>query len=319
MAADAGLDALDSLNVSELKGRSLRYGENPHQTGRFFGDLDALFDQLHGKELSYNNLLDVDAAVQLMGEFWGEGPTFAILKHNNACGLATRETLVEAYETALASDPVSAFGGILIANRELDEATAEAMSDLFSEVVIAPDFSEAALAVLQQKKNRILLRMKPTEMPKHSVRTALNGYLVQAVDGAKEGIEDLKCVTKVTATPAQLADLVFAMKVAKHTKSNTIVFAKNGALVASGTGQTSRVDALKQAVVKAEAFGLSLEGAVMASDAFFPFPDCVELADHAGIKAVVQPGGSIKDALSVDYCNDRGLAMYMTGIRHFKH
>ena len=319
MAADAGLDALDALNVSELKGRSLRYGENPHQPGRFFGDLDALFDQLHGKELSYNNLLDVDAAVQLMGEFWEEGPTFAILKHNNACGLATRETLVEAYETALASDPVSAFGGILIANREVDEATAEAMSDLFSEVVIAPDFSEAALSVLQQKKNRILLRMKPTEMPKHSVRTALNGYLVQAVDGANEGIEDLKCVTKVAATPAQLADLVFAMKVAKHTKSNTIVFAKNGALVASGTGQTSRVDALKQAVVKAEAFGLSLEGAVMASDAFFPFPDCVELADHAGIKAVVQPGGSIKDALSVDYCNDRGLAMYMTGIRHFKH
>lgn len=319
MAEDAGIDALDTLNLSELQGRSLRYGENPHQPGRFFGDLDGLFDQLHGKELSYNNLLDVDAAVQLMGEFANEGPTFAILKHNNACGLATRDALMEAYRTALASDPVSAFGGILIANRPIDLATAEAMSDLFSEVVIAPDFSEEALGVLTQKKNRILLRIKPTAMPQFSVRTALNGVLVQAVDGSTEEVEDLKCVTKEAATEAQVRDLVFAMKVAKHTKSNTIVFAKDGALIASGTGQTSRVDALKQAVVKAEAFGLSLDGAVMASDAFFPFPDCVELADGAGIKAVVQPGGSIKDQLSIDYCDDHGLAMYMTGVRHFKH
>lgn len=319
MAEDAGMEALDALNVSELKGQTLRYGENPHQPGRFFGDLDALFDQLHGKALSYNNLLDVDAAVQLMREFEGDAPTFAILKHNNACGLATRPTMEEAYRTALASDPVSAFGGILIANGPIDEATAAAMADLFSEVVIAPEFSEAALAILQQKKNRILLRIKPTAMPQHSVRTALNGFLVQAVDAATEGEGALRCVTQREAGAEEVRDLVFAMKVAKHTKSNTIVFAKNGALVASGTGQTSRVDALKQAVVKAAAFGLSLEGAVMASDAFFPFPDCVELADEAGITAVIQPGGSIKDQLSIDYCDGHDMAMYMTGVRHFKH
>lgn len=319
LAEDAGLDALDTLNLSEMDGRSLRYGENPHQPGRFFGDLGELFDQLHGKELSYNNLLDIDAAVQLMREFADAPPTFAILKHNNACGCATRDTLEAAYRTALASDPVSAFGGILIANCAIDAATAEAMSDLFSEAVIAPDFSEEALAVLTQKKNRMVLRVKPTALPAYSVRTALNGYLVQAVDGATEGADALQCATVGAATEEQVSDLVFAMKLAKHTKSNTIVFAKDGALVASGTGQTSRVDALKQAVVKADAFGLSLEGAVMASDAFFPFPDCVELAADAGIKAVVQPGGSIKDQLSIDCCNERGLAMYLTGIRHFKH
>lgn len=319
MADDAGLEPLDTLNVSELKGQTLRYGENPHQPGRFYGNLDALFDQLHGKALSYNNLLDVDAAVQLMREFEGDAPTFAILKHNNACGLATRSTMEEAYRTALASDPISAFGGILIANGPIDEATAHAMSDLFSEVVIAPEFSEAALAILQQKKNRILLRIKPTAMPTHSVRTALNGVLVQAVDGATEAAEDLRCVTQRVASEEAVRDLVFAMKVAKHTKSNTIVFAKGGALIASGTGQTSRVDALKQAVIKAGAFGLSLEGAVMASDAFFPFPDCVELANEAGITTVVQPGGSIKDQLSIDYCDGHGMAMYLTGVRHFKH
>lgn len=319
MASDAGFDPLDALNLSEMEQKSLRYGENPHQPGRFFGDLDALFEQLHGKALSYNNLLDIDAAVQLMREFAGAAPTFAILKHNNACGLATRSTLTEAYRTALASDPISAFGGVLIANCPVDLATAEAMSDLFSEVVIAPAFSDEALEVLQQKKNRILLRLKPAAMPKWSVRTALNGYLVQSVDDATEGAEALECVTRHQATEAEIADLVFAMKVAKHTKSNTIVFAKDQALLASGTGQTSRVDALKQAVVKAEAFGLDLKGAVMASDAFFPFPDCVELADDAGIVAVIQPGGSIKDELSVDYCNDHNLAMYMTGVRHFKH
>lgn len=319
IAADAGINPLDALNLSEMEQQTLRYGENPHQPGRFFGDLGALFEQIHGKALSYNNLLDIDAAVQLMREFEGASPTFAILKHNNACGLATRPTLAEAYHTALASDPISAFGGILIANCPVDLATADAMSDLFSEVVIAPDFSKEALEVLQQKKNRILLRLKPVAMPTMSVRSALNGYLVQSVDDATEGLESMQCVTRRQASDAELTDLIFAMKVAKHTKSNTIVFAKNEALIASGTGQTSRVDALKQAVVKAEAFGLELSGAVMASDAFFPFPDCVELAGDAGIVAVIQPGGSVKDQLSVDYCNDHDLAMYMTGIRHFKH
>ena len=307
------------LNLSEMQSTALRYGENPHQPGKFFGPLDKLFDQLHGKALSYNNLLDVDAAVQLMSEFQNDDPTFAVLKHNNACGLATRSSLLEAWNDALAGDPVSAFGGVLISNRVVDKATAESMHDLFFEVVIAPGFDEEALVVLKQKKNRILLIQKPVDMPEIGVRSALNGYLVQSKDAQTEGIDDLKLATNEKANQEQLDDLIFAMKVTKHTRSNTIVFAKGRQLLGSGTGQTSRVDALKQAVVKANNFGFDLNGAVMASDAFFPFPDCVELADQAGIKAVIQPGGSIKDDLSIAYCDENGLSMYMTGVRHFRH
>jgi phosphoribosylaminoimidazolecarboxamide formyltransferase/IMP cyclohydrolase len=281
--------------------------------------LDALFDKLHGKELSYNNLLDVDAAVQLMAEFQDAAPTFAILKHNNACGLATRDSLSEAYAAALAGDPVSAFGGILICNRTLDAATAEEVNKLFCEVVIAPDFDAEAMETLNSKKNRIILRQKPVEMPSAMLRSALNGYLWQERDAKTDAASDLETVTQRTPDAQQVEDLLFASKLAKHTKSNTIVLAKDGQLLASGTGQTSRVDALNQAIDKAERMGFSLEGAVMASDAFFPFPDCVELADKAGITAVIQPGGSIRDKDSVEYCDAHGMAMVVTGTRHFKH
>lgn len=311
--------SVEHLNLSELQSTRIRYGENPHQAGNFFGPLHELFDQLHGKALSYNNLLDVDAAVQLMSEFQQNGPTFAVLKHNNACGLATRETLLEAWNDALAGDPVSAFGGVLISNRVIDTATAESMHNLFFEVAIAPGFDEGALAVLQQKKNRILLVQKPTTMPEVGVRSALNGYLVQSKDSRTESREDLQLATIESGNEQQLEDLIFAMKITKHTRSNTIVFAKGQQLLGSGTGQTSRVDALNQAIVKAGNFGFDLKGAVMASDAFFPFPDCVEIAGQAGIKAVIQPGGSIKDDLSVAYCDENGLVMYMTGVRHFRH
>ncbi|MBW1297957.1 bifunctional phosphoribosylaminoimidazolecarboxamide formyltransferase/IMP cyclohydrolase [Aquimarina litoralis] len=308
-----------SLKISETKGKTLRYGENPHQKGFFFGDFDAMFDKLHGKELSYNNLLDVDAAVNLMNEFKGENPTFAILKHNNACGLAQRSIIHEAYVDALAGDPVSAFGGILISNSEIDVATAEEIHKLFCEVVIAPSYSSEALEVLKGKKNRIILIQKDIELPSTQVRSCLNGSLVQDKDLKTDAKEDLNTVTKVAPTEAQVEDLLFASKICKHTKSNTIVFTKDKQLLASGTGQTSRVDALKQSVEKANSFNFDLNGAVMASDAFFPFPDCVELADKAGIKAVIQPGGSIKDQLSIDYCDQNGIAMVMTGTRHFKH
>ena len=305
--------------ASYTQGKSLRYGENPHQKGTFFGDFDAMFDQLHGKELSYNNLLDVDAAVNLMAEFQNEAPTFAILKHNNACGLAQRDTLHQAYVDALAGDPVSAFGGILIANKEIDKATAQEIHKLFCEVVIAPSYSEEALEILKGKKNRVLLIQKPIALPNDQVRSCLNGILVQDKDAKTDSLEDLSTVTNNKPTEEELSDLIFASKICKHTKSNTIVFAKGKQLCASGTGQTSRVDALRQAVDKAVSFGFDLKGAVMASDAFFPFPDCVELADKAGITAVIQPGGSIKDQLSIDYCNENELAMVMTGTRHFKH
>ncbi len=308
-----------ALKVSETKANVLRYGENPHQKGFFFGDFDAMFTKLHGKELSYNNLLDVDAAVNLMSEFKGEAPTFAILKHNNACGLAQRDTVLQAYVDALAGDPISAFGGILISNTEIDIATAEEIHKLFCEVVIAPSFTEEAIEVLKGKKNRILLIQKDVDLPKTQIRTCLNGTLVQDKDLKTDVVEDLKTVTKVAPTAEQIDDLLFASKICKHTKSNTIVFAKGKQLLASGTGQTSRVDALKQSVEKAKTFSFDLNGAVMASDAFFPFPDCVELADQAGIKAVVQPGGSIKDELSIEYCDQNGIAMVMTGTRHFKH
>ncbi|WP_459212675.1 bifunctional phosphoribosylaminoimidazolecarboxamide formyltransferase/IMP cyclohydrolase [Aquimarina rhabdastrellae] len=308
-----------AYKASFTEGKVLRYGENPHQEGSFYGAFNDMFDKLHGKELSYNNLLDVDAAVNLMLEFKNEAPTFAILKHNNACGLAQRATVHQAYVDALAGDPVSAFGGILISNTEIDATTAEEIHKLFCEVVIAPSYTEEALTILKGKKNRIILIQKEIELPQQQVRTCLNGVLVQDKDSKTDTAADLKTVTTVAPTATQIEDLLFASKICKHTKSNTIVFSKGKQLLASGTGQTSRVDALKQAVEKAKAFNFDLNDAVMASDAFFPFPDCVELAHKAGIKAVIQPGGSIKDQLSIDYCNENDLAMVMTGTRHFKH
>jgi phosphoribosylaminoimidazolecarboxamide formyltransferase/IMP cyclohydrolase len=297
--------------------KALRYGENPHQDGFFHGDIEALFDQIHGKELSYNNLLDVDAAVNLIADF--EETTFAILKHNNACGLASRPKLVDAWNAALAGDPVSAFGGILITNVEVDAEAAEEMHKLFFEVVIAPSYSDGALEVLKQKKNRVLLIQKPCEFPKRQFRSLLNGVLEQDKDMSSQSGSDMNSVTTEKPTDSQFEDLVFANKLVKHTKSNTIVLAKNKQLLASGCGMTSRVDALNFAITKAKSFNFDLSGAVMASDAFFPFPDCVEIAHNQGIDTVVQPGGSIKDSQSVDYCNNNGMAMVVTGVRHFKH
>ena len=305
--------------ASEQNANVLRYGENPHQKGYFFGDLQAMFDKLHGKELSYNNLLDVDAAVNLIQEFKGEAPTFAILKHNNACGFAQRDTISQAYTDALAGDPVSAFGGVLIANTEIDKETAEKIHTLFCEVVIAPSFSDDALAILKGKKNRIILIQKDVVLPTTTVRTCLNGSLVQDKDSITDQLSDLKYATNNKPTQSELDDLLFASKLCKNTKSNTIILVKNKQLLAGGTGQTSRVDALNQAIEKANSFKFDLNGCVMASDAFFPFPDCVEIADNAGIKSVIQPGGSIKDQLSIDYCNEHNISMVMTGTRHFKH
>jgi phosphoribosylaminoimidazolecarboxamide formyltransferase/IMP cyclohydrolase len=300
-------------------GQVLRYGENPHQKGFFFGDFEAMFNKIHGKELSYNNLLDVDAAVNLINEFKNDGPTFAILKHNNACGLATRTTISEAYEVALACDPTSAFGGVLISNTAIDVATATEINKLFCEVVIAPSYNSEALSILQEKKNRIILIQNEVVLPQKQVRTCLNGLLIQERNNLTDAEENLKVVTTTAPTAQEIKDLIFASKVCKNTKSNTIVFAKNGTLIASGTGQTSRVDALLQAIEKAKNFNFDLNGASMASDAFFPFPDCVEIAKKAGITAVIQPGGSIKDELSINYCNENKLAMVFTGTRHFKH
>ena len=297
----------------------LRYGENPHQAGSFIGDLGALFDQLHGKQLSYNNLVDVDAAVQLMREFADGPPAVAILKHTNACGVAQAGSLHEAYLHALACDPVSAFGGVIIVNQEVDAATAQELNKLFFEVLIAPSFAADALPILQSKKNRILLRQKPVELPKKLFKTLLNGIIEQDADLQSESAQDFRTVTQSAPTPDETAALVFAGKICKHTKSNTIVLARPGQLLASGVGQTSRVDALRQAIEKAASFGFDLHGAVMASDAFFPFPDCVEIAGAAGIRAVVQPGGSIKDQDSIAACDSLGMAMVLTGVRHFKH
>ena len=309
----------DTLKISSHQSKKLRYGENPHQVGHFFGPLEDLLEQIHGKEISYNNLLDIDAAVQLMEEFYEDAPTFAILKHNNACGLATREKLSEAYTAALAGDPISAFGGVLIANRTIDLETAEAMHSLFFEVIIAPHFEAEAQSLLTQKKNRVLLIQKSRLLSTNSIRTCLNGYLVQDKDSHTDSESDLKNVTIKTPDSNEIADLLFASKICKHTKSNTIVLAKNKQLLAAGTGQTSRVDALEQAIKKAQKFEFDLSGAVMASDAFFPFPDCVTIAHQAGIAAVIQPGGSIKDQDSIDYCNQNGVKMVLTGVRHFKH
>ena len=307
------------LKISETKADVLRYGENPHQKGFFFGDFEKIFTKLHGKELSYNNLLDVDAAVNLMNEFKNDEPTFAILKHNNACGIATRKTMKTAYLDALAGDPTSAFGGVLIANGNIDLATAEEINKLFCEVVIAPSYDENAVDLLEEKKNRIILIQKEINLPETSVRSCLNGVLVQDKDLITDTEAHLKSATKMTPSKEEVEDLLFASKICKHTKSNTIVLAKNKQLCASGTGQTSRVDALNQAIHKAVSFDFDLTGAVMASDAFFPFPDCVEIANKAGITAVIQPGGSIKDELSINYCNENNVAMVFTGIRHFKH
>ncbi len=307
------------LKISEQNGNVLRYGENPHQKGFFYGDFDKMFTKVHGKELSYNNLLDVDAAVNLMNEFKNDNPTFAILKHNNACGLATRNTMKEAYLDALAGDPTSAFGGVLIANGKIDVATANEINQLFCEVVIAPAYDQEAIDILEEKKNRIILIQNDVELPQTTVRTCLNGVLVQDKDNVTDSKDHLKTVTTAVPTAEEIEDLLFASKICKHTKSNTIVFAKNKQLCASGTGQTSRVDALRHAIEKATSFEFDLTGAVMASDAFFPFPDCVEIANKAGITAVIQPGGSIKDELSINYCNENNMAMVFTGIRHFKH
>lgn len=311
-------DSIKGFKNSISENKTLRYGENPHQEGVFFGDLEELFDQLNGKELSYNNLVDVDAAVSLIEEFEGE-TAFAILKHTNACGMALGNSVKEAYQKAFAADTLSAFGGVLITNETVDKEAAEEMHSLFFEILIAPDFSAEALEVLKGKKNRILLKKKTNLSTKKQFKSLLNGVIEQDRDLHTDTKSDLKVVTKEAPTTEEEKALLFASKVCKHTKSNTIILANNGQLLASGVGQTSRVDALKQAIEKAKVFGFDLKGAVMASDAFFPFPDCVEIADEAGISAVIQPGGSIKDQDSIDYCDAHGMRMVTTGIRHFKH
>ena len=310
-------DPLSVFKFSEQNVSSLRYGENPHQSGVFYGDLTEMFDKLNGKELSYNNLVDIDAAVALSDEF--EEPTFAILKHTNACGIASRDSILEAWDSALACDPVSAFGGVLISNREIDSATANEINKLFFEVLIAPSYNENALKTLSTKKNRIILKRKEVQLPPKQFKTLLNGIIEQDKDLQIESTEQMLVVTERKPDEPQLKDLSFANKIVKHTKSNTIVLAKNGCLIASGVGQTSRVDALQQAIVKAKAFHFNLQGSVMASDAFFPFPDCVSIAAEAGIVMVLQPGGSIKDQESIDMANKKGIGMVITGVRHFKH
>lgn len=317
-ATSAHYDKLIAGYFGSNQNQALRYGENPHQKAWFEGDLSALFDQLHGKELSYNNLLDTDAAVQLMEEFRSE-TTFAILKHNNACGIASRPSVKEAYEAALAADPVSAFGGILITNQTVGIDAAEVIHDLFCEIVIAPAFTQEALDLLKKKKNRRLLIKKDAPQRTRMVRTILNGELVQEKDTSLVMPSEYQTVTQAQPTSAEMEDLHFADKIVKHTKSNAIVLVKDRQLLASGTGQTSRVDALRQAIAKAKNFGFDLKNAVMASDAFFPFPDCVEIAGAEGIGAILQPGGSVKDELSIEACNNLGIKMVMTGMRHFKH
>lgn len=305
------------LRICEEKATALRYGENPHQKGAFYGDLDAMFEKLHGKDLSYNNLLDLDAGLNLLREF--DTPTFAILKHNNPCGLACRATVKEAYLAALAGDPVSAFGGVLVCNRPIDKEAAEEINKLFIEVIVAPQYEDGVLDILFSKKNRVVLRLKEDIFSKKTVKTALNGFLVQDRDLHTETADDFKVITVKTPTDAEVEDMVFANKIVKHSRSNAIVLAKGKQLYASGIGQTSRVDALRQAIEKARSFEFDLKGAVLASDAFFPFKDCVELAHEAGITAIVQPGGSVRDQESIDCCNENGISMVFTGFRHFRH
>lgn len=312
---DAGQGSTFRAAVNGSK--SLRYGENPHQQGAFYGDFEAMFEQLHGKEISYNNLLDIDSAVSLIAEF--EETTFAVLKHNNACGIASRDTILDAWTAALECDPVSAFGGVLIANRAIDLATAEEVNKIFFEVIIAPEYAPEALEVLKQKKNRIILVQKAPNAATRQYRSLLGGVLVQDRDLHTEQPAELQQATTRAVDADRIADLLFANKIVKHSKSNAIVLAKNRQLCASGVGQTSRVDSLRHAIEKAQSFNFDLQGAVMASDAFFPFADCVEIAHKAGIDAVIQPGGSVRDQETIDYCNEHGIAMVMTGIRHFKH
>lgn len=306
-----------AFRYAEDSAMHLRYGENPHQKGTFYGDFNVMFDQIHGREISYNNLLDIESAISLISEF--DETTVAILKHNNACGIASRPTVVEAWKDALAGDPVSAFGGIIVSNKKIDKAAANEINTIFFEIIIAPEYDAEALEVLEQKKNRIILVQKQPIVGEKQFRSLLNGVLVQDKDLSIQAASDLKLVTNRSLQGLELDDLIFANKLVKHTKSNAIILVKGKQLYAGGTGQTSRVDALKQAIEKANSFGFNLDGAVMASDAFFPFPDCVEIADNVGITAVVQPGGSIKDDLSVEYCNEHNMSMVMTGVRHFKH
>ena len=304
---------------SSISNLPLRYGENPHQKGWFKGNLEEVFTQLNGKKISYNNLLDIDAAIMLMEDFTDAYPTFAILKHNNACGFATRSNISDAYSAALQADPISAFGGILIANKEIDLVTASKINSLFCEVVIAPSYNSEALELLKTKKNRIILVQNKINFPNQIERSCLNGKLVQERDISSESLSSFELKTFTKPSASQMKDLNFANKLAKHTKSNTIVLVKDLQLLASGTGQTSRIDALNQAINKAKAFNFDLKDSVMASDAFFPFPDCVEIASKEGINAVIQPGGSVKDDLSIEYCNKNQIGMVFTGIRHFKH
>ena len=296
---------------------SLRYGENPHQEGLFYGELNKVFDQLHGKAISYNNLVDLDAAINLIKEF--SEPTFAILKHTNACGLASRPKLIDAWKDALAGDPVSAFGGVLVTNSIIDNDTALEINKLFFEVIIAPAYEKNALDILKQKKNRIILQKKSYDFSDKQFKSLLNGVIEQQKDRKKETVENMNFVTETSPTENEKSDLIFANIIVKHSKSNAIVLVKNKQLLGSGVGQTSRVDALKQSVAKAKEFGFDLSGAVLASDAFFPFADSVEIAHKAGITAVIQPGGSIRDKDSIDYCNKNNVSMVFTGTRHFKH
>lgn len=307
----------DNLNLHIESHSELRYGENPHQKAVFYGNIDEVFEKLHGKDLSYNNLLDLEAGLNLIREF--DEPTFAILKHNNPCGLASRQTVAEAYQAALAGDPVSAFGGVFVCNKNIDIATAQEINKMFFEVIVAPDYEEGVLEVLFSKKNRIVLKLKSNDFPERIYKSALNGILMQERDNHSETAVDFKTVTNKNIDKQEVEDLIFANKIVKHSRSNAIVLAKNKQLYASGIGQTSRVDALKQAIEKARSFEFDLNGAVMASDAFFPFADCVEIANTAGITTVIQPGGSIKDQDSIDYCNSHDMAMVFTGYRHFKH
>jgi len=293
----------------------LRYGENPHQQGIFYGNQEEIFDKLHGKELSYNNLVDVDAAVQIISEF--TDTTFAIIKHTNVCGIAQRPTVKAAWDTALAADPESAFGGVLVTNATVDKATAEAINEIFFEVLIAPKFDADALAILQQKKNRILLAQKATIESKQQFKSLLNGVLIQQND--EGNFKEWKEEGGRETTAAEKEDLIFANIVCKHLKSNAIALVKNKQMVGKGCGQTSRIDSLRQSLDKAKQFNFDLHGAVLASDAFFPFNDCVQIAHAAGITSFIQPGGSIRDKDSIDYCKENGLAMVITGLRHFKH
>jgi phosphoribosylaminoimidazolecarboxamide formyltransferase/IMP cyclohydrolase len=303
----------ESINVSY----PLRYGENPHQKGLFFGDPGQLFEKLHGKEISYNNLLDLESALNLIDEF--SETTVVIIKHNNACGAASRKNITEAWKAALACDPVSAYGGVIVTNVTIDEAAATEIDKIFFEIIIAPDYSEKALEILKQKKNRIILKRKEQVKSLYNFRSLLNGVLWQERDASIETGKEMKPVTTRSPEPNEINDLIFANIIVKHSKSNAIVLAKNKQLCASGIGQTSRVDALKQAIEKARSFGFDLKGSVMASDAFFPFADSVEIAHKAGVTAVVQPGGSVRDQETIDYCSANGIAMVFTGIRHFKH